>query len=93
MPGLADHISQLTTGQGWNAGHPFMLFRWQHRFLNGTFGREFVQGDSCMTLGRGGGKSTLVATVGEATLDGPLVEHHTETVLCAPSLNTGTYHL
>ena len=67
MQSLIEHISGLTTGQGWNRGQGFKLFRWQLRFLSGTFGREFVQGDVALTCGRGARKSSLVAAIAQAT--------------------------
>ena len=83
---LTDHISQLPTVQGWNKGQSFHLFPWEKRFLSGVFGSEFNQGDAALTLARGAGKTSFVATLGESTLTGPLIEEHAETVVVAPSL-------
>ena len=85
---LIDHISSLSTGQGWNKGQPFQLFPWETRFLKGAFGSEF-QGDAALTLARGAGKTSFVAAIGEATLTGPLIETQAETVIVAPSLGQG----
>ena len=87
MQSLIEHIAGLTTGQGWNQGAPFQLFRWQLRFLAGAFGREFVQGDVALTCGRGAGKSSLVAAIAEATLDGPLASSQSEAVIVSPTLS------
>ncbi len=54
--------------------------------MRGTFGREFVQGDAALTLARGAGKSTFIAGLGSACLDGPLVEENSEAVVIVPSL-------
>ena len=87
MRALLDHIAGLTTNQGWNRGQPFTVFPWQRRFLGGCWGQEFVQGDAALSVARGAGKTTLIATIGKATLDGPLVEERGETVIVAPSLS------
>ena len=63
-----------------------MVFPWERRFLAGAFGAEFRQGDSALTVARGAGKSTFIAQIGRATLDGPLHQARGETVICAPSL-------
>ena len=86
MQALTEYISGLTTDQGWNVGRPFHLFPWERRFLGGAFGQEFVQGDASLTLARGAGKTSFIATIGTATLTGPLVQERAETVICAPSL-------
>ena len=91
MQSLIEHIARLTTGQGWNQGAPFKLFRWQLRFLAGAFGREFVQGDVALTCGRGAGKSSLVAAIAEATLDGPLASSQSEAVIVSPTLSSVPY--
>ena len=87
MKALLDHISGLTTGQGWNRGRPFTIFPWERRFLAGTFGRAFVQGDAALSVARGAGKTTLISAIAKATLDGPLIEEQAETVIVAPSLS------
>ena len=83
---LLDYIAGLTTGQGWNMGQPFAVFPWQRRFLQGVFGQAFRQGDAALSVARGAGKTTLIAGIGAATLDGPLVSEQAETVIVAPSL-------
>ena len=51
------------------------------------FGSEFDQGDAALTLARGAGKTAFIAAIGEATLTGPLIEEHAETIIVAPSLS------
>ena len=84
---VAEYISGLTIGQGRYYGRPFPLLSWQRRFL-----RCFdVPGDAAMSLGRGGGKSTLIAGIAAAAVDvgGPLVEPGAETVVVASSFDQG----
>ena len=86
MQALTDYITRLTTNQGWNRGQPFCVFPWERRFLGGAFGQTFVQGDAALSVARGAGKTTLISTIGTASLAGPLVEERGETVIVAPSL-------
>lgn len=88
MKALIGYVGGLTLGQGRYAGQPFPLLGWQRRFLLGAF-RE--PGDAALSLGRGGGKSTLVAAVGAAAVDvgGPLVEPMAATVIVASSFDQG----
>ena len=86
MQALTDYITRLTTNQGWNRGNPFIVFPWERRFLGGAFGQTFVQGDAALSVARGAGKTTLISTIGTASLAGPLVEERGETVIVAPSL-------
>ena len=87
MTPLIDYIQALTTGQGWNMGQPFTVFPWERRFLGGCFGQEFVQGDAALSVARGAGKTTLISTIGTASLNGPIVAEQAETVIVAPSLS------
>ena len=82
---LETYLSALTTSQGWRAGDSFLLFSWQRRFLRGVFGFDF--GDGALSVARGAGKTTLIAGLGTAALDGPLVQTRGETVIVGPSLN------
>ena len=86
MTALENYMAGLVTPQGWNLNQPFAVFPWERRFLAGTFGREFVQGDAALSVARGAGKSTFISGIGSATLDGPLVQENAETIIVAPSL-------
>ena len=44
-------------------------------------------GDCALTIARGAGKSSFIAGISGATLDGPLVEENSECVIVAPSLS------
>ena len=85
---VANYINGLTIGQGRHAGRPFTLLPWQRRFLQGAFGQP---DDAGLTLGRGCGKTTLVAAIAAATvdIDGPLVEPMAETLVVASSFDQG----
>ena len=84
---VADYIGGLVVGQGRYFGQPFPLIGWQRRFLR-CFDRP---GDAAVSLGRGGGKSTLIAAIGAAAVDvdGPLVEPGAQTVIVASSFDQG----
>ena len=84
---VADYIARLTIGQGRYYGQPFPLIGWQCRFLR-ALDRP---GDAAVSLGRGGGKSTLIAGIAAAAVDvgGPLVEPGAQTVVVASSFDQG----
>lgn len=83
---LAAYIRSLTVTQGAGAGEPFNLLAWQSRFLRGFAGTD---GDCALTVGRGNGKTTLIAGIACATIDGPLMQRRAETVICASSFAQG----
>ena len=83
---LADYIASLTVTQGAGTGEPFRLLPWQRRFLRGAFA---VEGDSALSIGRGNGKSTLVAALAAAVVDGPLRAPRSEVVCVASSFAQG----
>ena len=83
---LADYIRGLTVTQGAGAGEPFQLLSWQRRFLRGFAGTD---GDVALSISRGAGKSTLIAGLGCATVDGPLAQRRAETVIVASSFTQG----
>ena len=80
---LSDYIGGLTVGQGRYAGEPFRVLGWQRRFLQ-VFN---MAGDGACSLGRGGGKSTFIAAIAAAAVDGPLVEPNASTVCIASSFD------
>ena len=83
---LETYVSGLLIGQGRHAGQPFTVLPWQRRFLRGAFGQE---DDAGLSLGRGGGKTTLIAALGAACVDvgGPLVASNAESVIVASSFD------
>ena len=86
MRSLADYIGALTVTQGAGAGERFRVLPWQRRFLRGAFG---VEGDAALSIGRGNGKSTLVASTACAVVDGPLRQSRAEVVCVASSFAQG----
>ena len=83
---LADYIAGLTVTQGAGASEPFEVLPWQRRFLRGLAGTD---GDVGLTVARGNGKTTLIAGIACATLDGPLMQRRAETVIVASSFAQG----
>ena len=88
MKALERYIGGLVIGQGRHAGERFKLLGWQRRFLSGAFGQD---DDAALSLGRGGGKTTLVAAIACATIDvdGPLAEPMAECLVVASSFEQG----
>ena len=83
---LADYIRSLIVTQGAGAGEPFRLLPWQSRFVRGAFRAD---GDAALTIARGNGKSTLVAAIACAVVDGPLRRPRAEVVCAASSFAQG----
>ena len=79
---LADYIASLTVTQGAGAGEPFRVLPWQSRFLRGF---ERTDGDVALSIARGNDKTTLIAGIACATVDGPLMQRRAETVIVASS--------
>ncbi len=88
MKALLDYLGRLTVTQGEGAGEAFRVLPWQSRFIKGAFA---VSGDAALSVGRGNGKSALVAGIACATLDpeGPLRQRRAETVIVASSFEQG----
>ena len=86
MTALERYIGGLVIGQGRHVGQPFTVLPWQRRFIRGAFGQP---DDAGLSLGRGGGKTTLIAAFGAACVDvgGPLVEPNAESVIVASSFD------
>ena len=91
MVSLADrtirYIGGLVIGQGRLAGEPFKLLPWQRRFIKGALAPGVAE--AALTVGRGGGKSTLIAGIGCAALDGPLAQPGSEILIVASSHEQG----
>ena len=85
---LIRYIEGLTLSGGDLDGQPFRLLPWERKFLAGTFSQD---GDAALTVGRGNGKSALLAAVACAVLDpeGPLHGARREVVCCASSFSQG----
>jgi len=85
---LERYIESLVISQGRHAGQPFKLLPWQRKLLRGAFGQPR---DSAFSMGRAGGKTTLVAALAAASVDvdGPLVEPRAECLVVASSFDQG----
>ena len=81
---VADYLSGLTVHQGALHGQPFRVLPWQRRFLRGALAPGNYE--SALTMARGGGKSTYIAALACAGVDGPLVQPESEVVVVAASL-------
>ena len=88
MKALERYIGGLTISQGRYAGEKFVLLPWQRKLIRGAFSQPR---DSAFSMGRGGGKTTLVAALGAAAVDvnGPLVEPRAECLVVASSFDQG----
>ena len=88
MKALERYIRSLVISQGRHAGQPYLLLPWQRKLLRGAFSQPR---DSAFTMGRGGGKTTLVAALGAASVDvdGSLVEPRAECLVVASSFDQG----
>ena len=80
---LTDYLSGLTVSQGRLAGQAFAVLPWQRRFVRGAFSPGIQA--AALSIGRGNGKTTLLAGIAAATLDGPLAVPRGETVIVASS--------
>lgn len=79
------YIEVLTVTQGDGAGEPIALFPWERRFLRGAL-RDGIE-EAALSVRRGNGKTTLVAGLACAALDGPLAAQRGETVVIASSFD------
>lgn len=84
---LIEYLSRLIISEGQGAGERMVLLPWQKRFVRGAFQQDVIS--AALSIARGNGKSTLVAGIACATLDGPLHEPRAQTIVCASSLNQG----
>ena len=82
---IISYLRGLTITQGRLAGQPFDVLPWQQRFIRGAFAEGV--GESGLSVGRGNGKTTLVAGLGAASLDGPLALPRGETTCTASSFD------
>ena len=79
---LLGYLEALHVTQGRLVGEPLTVLHWQRRFLRMAFGSP---GDASMSLARANGKSTFVAGIAAACIDGPLRQPRAEVVIVASS--------
>ena len=80
---LTEYLERFTVSQGPLAGEGLTVLPWQRRFLRGAFASGVAS--SALSVARGNGKTTLVAGLAAATMDGPLAVPRGETVIVASS--------
>ena len=83
---LLDYIESLKVTQGRHAGEPFHVMNWERRFLRGF---ASTSGDCALSVARGNGKTTFIAALGSAFLDGPLSEPMADCLIVASSFDQG----
>ena len=83
---LVRYLGGLTLSGGDLDGEPLTVWGWERKFLRGAF-RDSE--DSALTVGRGNGKSALLAGVAAAVVDpaGPLHRNRAEVVVVASSFD------
>ena len=83
---LIRYLGGLTLTGGDRDGEPFTVLHWEKRFVRGAFG---VKGPAGISVGRGSGKSALVAGIAAAVADpdGPLHGNRREVVCVASSFD------
>ena len=86
---IIEYLETLIIGQGRHAGKPFKVLPWQSRFIRGAFHPDNDGKDAGLSVARGNGKSTLVAGLGCAALNGPLAEPMGECLILAGSFEQG----
>ena len=81
---LVEWLGKLTLSGGDLDGQPFTVWPWERRFILGTFAQP---GNSALSIGRGNGKSALVAGIATAVVapDGPLHGVKREVICVASS--------
>ena len=80
---LVEYLKSLTVTQGRQAGHRLQVLPWQKDFVLGAF--EKKTRSAALSVARGNGKTTLVAGIAAAALDGPLMVPRGEVVIVASS--------
>ena len=82
---LEAFIETLVIGQGPLQGQPFKLLDWERRFIRQAFAEGIDVG--ALSIGRGNGKSSLVAAIAAAAIVGPLAQPRAEVVAVASSFS------
>ena len=85
MKTLYSYIESLTVSQGAHAGSNFVLLAWQKRFLKGAFADGVHT--AALSIARGNGKTTLLAAIASAAVNGPLAQPNAETLVVASSFS------
>lgn len=80
---VAEYIEGLVITQGDFAGRPFELLPYQRTFLEEALAPDVEE--AALSVGRGNGKSGLVAAIGCAALNGPLARPRGEVICVASS--------
>lgn len=85
---IINYLGTLTLSGGDCDGQLFRVLPWERQFIRGTFGQS---GDSALSIGRGNGKSALVAGISTAVVDpgGPLHGKRREVLIVASSFDQG----
>ena len=83
MTPLLTYLRSLTITQGRRAGEPLSVLPWQRRFLAGALAPGVTT--AALSVARGNSKTTILAGVAAATIDGPLRVPRGETVIVAAS--------
>ena len=83
---LIDYLGGLVLSGGDRDGEPFTVLPWEARFVRGAFGQS---GHAALSVGRGNGKSALVAGIASSVVDpaGPLHGNRRECVAVASSFD------
>ena len=76
---LVKYLQSLKVTQGPRAGESFTVLPWQKRFIRGFLDNQV----SALSVGRGNGKTTLLAAIAVAALSGPLARNRGEVLLVA----------
>ena len=80
---ILKYVTALTITQGQGAGLPIDVFPWEREFIHGAFQPGIT--DAALTIARGNGKTAFLAGLGNAALDGPLVQPRGESIIIASS--------
>ena len=86
---IIEHLETLTVAQGYGYGQPLEVWPWQKRFVYGAF--RPGNAESALTVGRGAGKTTLIAGLATAFLEAPEVaQPNSEIAIIASGLDQGS---
>ena len=85
MTDVIRYLEGLTVTQGRLSGEKLTVFPWQKRFIRGAFASGVDTAG--LSVSRGAGKTTLVAGIACAALDGPLAVPRGETIIVASSVS------
>ena len=82
---VIEYMAGLVVTQGHGVGRPLHLFPWERRFIRGML-KPGVE-ESALSVGRGNGKTALIAALACCALNGPLATARGETVVVASSFD------